>query len=189
MKIVFIVPFFLYKESNIPRFVPADVDVIGVGPRGVFGEGRSDIAYTSSYVMDAVVDAEKKGYDAIIMGGGAGPLIDEARELVDIPVLGLGQVAAYISLLLGHKQGILCSSLPTRRWMEQNVVRIISEQGFSLVREYFDVEAIKDADEVFISNSLIRVMPIASVDGVNCKYDRITIDLIMKNYPAGYDPS
>lgn len=129
MKILVVVPFYMseWLTDFMRENLPPDVDVIGVGPKVPHGEGRSDVAYTSAYVMDAIVDAEKKGYDAVIQGGNPDPLVQEARERVDIPVLGPGMTSAYIGLLLGHRLCIFAPSLPIRRWVEQNVVR---QQGF-----------------------------------------------------------
>ena len=90
MKILVVIPFYAseWLLNFMQENVPPDVDVTGVGTGGPHGEGRSDVAYTSGYVMEAIVDAEKKGYDAVILASGPGALVDEARELIDIPNYG-----------------------------------------------------------------------------------------------------
>jgi allantoin racemase len=58
-------------------------------------------------VLAAVQQAERDGFDAIITGCFGDPGVDAARELVRIPVIGLGESAMLIAAMLGHRFSIL----------------------------------------------------------------------------------
>ena len=53
------------------------------------------------------VEAEKAGYDGIILGCFADPGIDPIREMVKIPVIGPGETSMLIASMLGHKFSII----------------------------------------------------------------------------------
>ena len=54
-----------------------------------------------------VVQAERDGFDAVIIYCGDDPAVGAARELVDIPVIGPGKVAKMIALDLSYRFSIL----------------------------------------------------------------------------------
>jgi allantoin racemase len=84
------------------EFVPADVDVEGL-KEGPLGQCRSDMARNLPALIDTVVDAENKGYDAVVIACFGDTGIEILRELVKIPVLGPGNVCLHVALMLGHK--------------------------------------------------------------------------------------
>jgi Asp/Glu/hydantoin racemase len=55
-------------------------------------------------LLKSILDAVDRGADAIAIGNGFDPGLWEARELVDVPVLGL-----FYGLRLGWRLGVLCS--------------------------------------------------------------------------------
>jgi len=57
--------------------------------------------------LEKVVEAERKGYDAVIIGCFDDPGLQEARELVNIPVIGPGETCMHIACMLGHKFSII----------------------------------------------------------------------------------
>ncbi len=58
----------------------------------------------------AVVAAEKDGYDAVVAWGTLDLGVEEARHLVDIPVVGPGQIAVNIATTLCQRFGIIAYS-------------------------------------------------------------------------------
>lgn len=58
-------------------------------------------------ICDAVVQAEKDGFDAVIIGCGNDPFLWQARQAVDIPVIGPTESAILTSLALGYKFGLI----------------------------------------------------------------------------------
>ena len=75
----------------------------------------SSYAFNSSYlemlnnvwIIDGIIEAEKKGYDAAIIGCGNDPGLQEARQAVAIPVIGCTEAALLLSCSLGSKFGVI----------------------------------------------------------------------------------
>lgn len=90
----------------------AGVEVLFHGmPEGTYG-GRvpADVViypYIMSlhhqFILDNALRAEAAGCDAFAIGSIQDPAIEEARSLVDIPVVGYGESAAHLACLLGDR--------------------------------------------------------------------------------------
>jgi allantoin racemase len=61
-------------------------------------------------VLTEAVQVEKKGFNAIVMGCFADPGVRECRQLVNIPVIGVGEVSMHMACMLGHKFSVLTTS-------------------------------------------------------------------------------
>jgi allantoin racemase len=59
------------------------------------------------WVVDGVIEAEKQGYDAVIIGCGNDPALKEARQAVDIPVVGPTEAAMLLACTLGYRFGLI----------------------------------------------------------------------------------
>ena len=131
MKILAVLPFYCdesiikFFEKFVPGDLAGDVDVVGLSREEAgsdwTGERISDIAYSVPGFLNCVMDAEKRGYDAVINVCHADRGIQEARELVDIPVLGSLMVAMHISTILGHRLCIIKPTLLGRLETELNI--------------------------------------------------------------------
>ena len=58
-------------------------------------------------MLEAVQEAERDGFDAVITGCFGDPGLDAARELVRIPVVGLGESSMLVAAMLGHRFSII----------------------------------------------------------------------------------
>ena len=58
-------------------------------------------------VFEAVLGAERDGFDAVIVYCFSDPALDEMRQAVDIPVVGLGQSAMTLASLMGSRFGLV----------------------------------------------------------------------------------
>ena len=75
----------------------------------------SSYAFNASYlemlnnvwIIDGIIEAEKQGYDAAIIGCGNDPGLQEARQAVDIPVIGCTEAAMLLACSLGSKFGVI----------------------------------------------------------------------------------
>ena len=54
-------------------------------------------------VLDKMVQADRQGYDAAAIGCFLDPALQEARELTDIPILGLAETSMHMACMLGTK--------------------------------------------------------------------------------------
>lgn len=58
---------------------------------------------------------------------------------------------------------------PEGRWILSGVTRaivldLVSQEGITVVRDFFDTEFLMSADEVFLTNTSVQVMPIVTID-------------------------
>jgi len=63
--------------------------------------------YNNIGIIEKVLQAEEQGFDAVILGCMSDPGIWEAREAVDIPVVGVGESAYLIAQLLGIRFAVI----------------------------------------------------------------------------------
>ena len=58
-------------------------------------------------LIESALRAERVGFDAIAVGCFLDPVLDELKELLDIPVLGLGESAMHLACMLGRRFAVL----------------------------------------------------------------------------------
>jgi allantoin racemase len=63
-------------------------------------------------IIEKVLEAEKEGYDAVVVGCFSDPAVPEARGLVNMPVVGLCEPTLLFACLLGHKFGVVTLNEP-----------------------------------------------------------------------------
>ena len=59
------------------------------------------------WLIDGIIEAEKQGYDAAIIGCGNDPGLQQARQAVDIPVIAPTEAGMLLACTLGHKFGVI----------------------------------------------------------------------------------
>lgn len=57
------------------------------------------------YTVEAAIQAEREGYDAAIISCFFDDGLDEAREVVNIPVVGVAEASLSLAMMLGRKKG------------------------------------------------------------------------------------
>ena len=96
----------LTEHLNGVRRADTEVHINGVD------DGSMDLHYNAvvavnSYapggVLNKIIQAADQGYDAVAIGCFLDPAMQEARELVPIPVLGLGEASMLMACMYGHK--------------------------------------------------------------------------------------
>ncbi len=70
------------------------------------------VAVSVPYIVEEILKGERDGYSAAIVGCFGDPGIDEAREVVKIPVVGIGAAACHIACLLGDSISIVTTGAP-----------------------------------------------------------------------------
>jgi allantoin racemase len=79
-------------------------------------QGTYDVRYhyfsffNSSEILKNYVRAQKEGFNAIAVGCGMDPCLDEAKEILDIPILGLSETGMHIACMLGRKFAVITHS-------------------------------------------------------------------------------
>ena len=106
-----------YKElilDHYKQYQRPDTEVVihgvrdAVNPTSVEIAGRAvNYAYLHRFhdnqILKNVLRAEREGFDAVILGVLQDPALREARAIVDIPVVGYGEVSMLTACMLGAK--------------------------------------------------------------------------------------
>lgn len=125
--------------KRLPTIVRPDTEVVMHG----LAVGTMDNAHypkedlSSAYLMyahgnqfiAAGLDAQEQGFDAIVLATLGSPMLQEIRSLIDIPVVGYGDVSFRLASLYGRRFGL----------MFFNTVR----EGFW--REYFRINGLSES--------------------------------------------
>jgi Asp/Glu/hydantoin racemase len=138
----------VYKTSLIERARKilggeAEIDVHGL-PSGAHHGRAPSASLGNAYlhhrilepILDNVVEAERQGYAAFVMGSFSDPFIREMRSAVDIPVVSLTETALLIGCSLGRNL-VAISNAPAVAWMTRTSV-----DAYQLQSRVLDVTAI-----------------------------------------------
>ncbi len=63
-------------------------------------------------ILEAILAAEREGFDAAVVGCFGDTGVKEARSVVDIPVIGPAESTMLLACQLGRKFAIICANLP-----------------------------------------------------------------------------
>lgn len=74
-------------------------------------------------VLEGILQAEKDGYDGALIYCCNDPTLWEARQAVDIPVVGLGQSAMLLASVMGSNFGLVCINDTSRHTYMENAKR------------------------------------------------------------------
>jgi allantoin racemase len=80
-------------------------------------ESAYDEALAGPPTLELVRQGNEEGYDAIVLACFSDPSLDAAREISDIPVVGIEEATMHIAAMLGHKFSVTTAfpnRLPTR---------------------------------------------------------------------------
>ena len=80
-------------------------------------ESAYDEALAGPPTLELVRRANEEGYDAIVLACFSDPSLDAAKEVSDVPVIGIEEATLHVAAMLGHKFSImtsLSSRIPTR---------------------------------------------------------------------------
>jgi allantoin racemase len=73
------------------------------------------------WLLDGVIEAEREGYDAVIIGCADDPGIREARQAVDIPVVAPAEAAMMLACSLGSSFGVITVMEELVAFCERNI--------------------------------------------------------------------
>ncbi len=84
----------------------------------------------TQYVVEGIIQAEKEGFDAAIIGCYFDPGLDPAREVVDIPVVGLAEASISVATLLTRKKGSIAVMAVAQKGIPKTF-DVLDKYGFS----------------------------------------------------------
>jgi allantoin racemase len=109
-----------------------EVAQIPHGPESL--ESYYDESLAAPFILEAVKNANKEGYDAVILAAFCDPALEATKEVSQIPVYGIEEAAFSVALLLGNKFGILTEKKHKEAVKMQHIRKHGLEQRFAGVR-------------------------------------------------------
>jgi len=81
---------------------------------GELPNSKYHVCVSVPYIVEEILKGERDGYSAAIVGCFGDPGVDEAREVVGIPVVGISAAACHIACLLGNTISIITTGARIR---------------------------------------------------------------------------
>lgn len=97
----------LRAELELIKGESTDLSVVCPDRGPVTIESAYDEALATPPVLELVKQANDEGYDAVILACFSDPGIDPAKEISDIPVIGIEEATLHMASMLGNKFTIL----------------------------------------------------------------------------------
>lgn len=98
------------------------IDLKGMVPSAKHVHGLTEFRCAQQLIRNAI-QAEREGYDAVIIGHFQEPGLNEAKSVVDIPVIGLGESSMLYACTLGRKIGLVTIDDVFIPWHEDQAIR------------------------------------------------------------------
>ena len=95
----------LTQHLNSVKRADTEISLHGVERGSLDLHFNSTVALNSfapGGVMDKLIQADKERYDGIAIGCFLDPALQEARELIDIPIFGLAETSIHMACMLGN---------------------------------------------------------------------------------------
>jgi len=85
-------------------------------------------------IVETIFEAEHEGYDACIVGCFHDPAVREARQVVDIPVIGLMECTLLYACTLGHRFGVVTINHPKEIPDFEDGIRLLGLESRAISR-------------------------------------------------------
>jgi len=95
------------KELSKAARADTKIDVVGLKKGPVSIECEYDEVFAALELIEKVKEAERNGYDAVLIGCFTDPCIYAAKEAVKIPVVAPAEASMAISSILGEKFSVI----------------------------------------------------------------------------------
>jgi allantoin racemase len=98
---------FLQQELDKVARPGTQVEVRHLGHSTNYVRSRYGDFVNNSCLVEQVLDAEEQGYDGVILGCFPDPQLYALREVMNIPVVGIGEAAMLTALALGYRFAVV----------------------------------------------------------------------------------
>jgi len=116
-------------------------------------ESRLEELALAQAVVEQAVEAERRGFDAVITACLGDPGVDAARELVRIPVIAPGETALLTARMLAHHFSVLTPLQETLPIAREQVHKAGVAQSVASIRPFnVSVERIRDREPAMIAS-------------------------------------
>ena len=99
-----------------------EFDIKGITPHDSFAHPIVEFRCAREMICNAV-QAEREGYDAFVVGHFQDAGLYEARSVVDIPVVGLGESSLLYACQLGQRSGIITINPRYISWLRHQITK------------------------------------------------------------------
>jgi allantoin racemase len=101
-------------QDSVDRYASPGYEVVvkEIEYGGELPNSNYHVSVSIPYIVEEILKGERDGSSAAIVGCFGDPGIDEAREVVRIPVVGIGAAACHIACLLGDSISIVTTGAP-----------------------------------------------------------------------------
>src|SRR5215468_962465 len=103
------------------------IDIKGITPHDNYAHAIVEFRCAREVICNAV-RAEREGYDAFVIGHFQDAGLYEARSVVDIPVLALGETSMLQGCMLGQRSGIIATNRRYIPWFHHQIRKYGLEQ-------------------------------------------------------------
>ena len=116
--------YFPFLQDYVNKVSAKDTEVVIRGTRvGRIDSYRFFETLDHVSILDSVLEAEQSGFDAVAIGNMLDPGLREARSMVDIPVVGLGETSMLTACMLGSRFGLISVNRYMAGRFDDNVSR------------------------------------------------------------------
>lgn len=142
-----------YKDgikNHAKKILPGNYsfDIAGVTTKYSPGGFMASEFLNSKEILQNIINAEKDGYDAVVLHCFLDPVLDEAREIVDIPVVGMAESSMLLSQMYGKKFAVITHSLQLAKKEVPSLIKKYDLNSSSINTQYFDV-SLMDLENAF----------------------------------------
>lgn len=137
--------------NHAKNVLSSDFEVEVVGVDSPYSSEAHYMAYeflNNQHILKNAVDAEKSGYAAMALHCFLDPVLDETRELVDIPVVGMAETAMLTSLMYGKKFAIVTYNSQLAKKSYSNLIQKYGLINQAIETEFFEV-SLEDLSKAF----------------------------------------
>jgi len=140
MRIKLLIPTSADLEPNLleklRRFVNdgTEIDIVQFekGPESI--RSTPEVVKVVPFIIREALSAEREHYNAVVISSSVDPGLESAREICEIPVIGLGESSMLLACMLGTRFSIILPDGQVQPLIEKNVRKIGLEKRFLSTR-------------------------------------------------------
>lgn len=124
--------YFPFLRKHLDAVSAKDTEIVIRGARvGRVDSYRFWDSLDAVSILDSVLEAEQSGFDAVAIGNMLDPGLREARSMVDIPVVGLGEISMLTACMMGSRFGLVSVNRYMGGRFDENVTRYGLRERFA----------------------------------------------------------
>jgi allantoin racemase len=134
------------------------IEVHGIEKRGGVGDQYRYLEFIEAQeVLENVERASREGFDAFLIGNIADPGLREAREIADLPVLGLCETSVHLANMMAGNFSLVTGNRKAAPKIIENITRYgLREKLFSV--RHMAVDRLVDLNEAFVTPAAGKAM-------------------------------